>query len=154
MKDMNNENIICGLGISLLIILLIIPFVVLSTKTETLHYQRDIQIIVDVVKEVEKETEEEEVNNEIYCSCVKTAREEGVDIPYNTDAKDFVPNSIPEIGGLVLLKYGLSSHVAVIIDFIKEGIIIIEGNKIHCERTQRIIPYDYYAIKGFWKPNK
>lgn len=148
---MNNENIICGLGISLLIILLIIPFFVLSNKAAVFNYENIIPIVVDT--KIEKEIEEE-IGDEIYCSCIKTAREEGVDIPYNTNAEDFIPNSRPEIGGLILLKYGLISHVAVIIEFTKEGIIIIEGNKIHCEKTQRIIPYDYYAIRGFWKPDK
>jgi len=153
MKDTNSGNIIYGLGISILIVLLIIPFIVWSNKAEVLYYQQEIPKNNIIKQEPEKEPEIK-VGNKIYCSCIKTARAEGVDIPYNTNAEDFIANSVPQVGGLVLMEYGLISHVAVIVKFINEGIIIREGNKIHCEKTERLIPYSYYAIKGFWNPEK
>ncbi len=88
--------------------------------------------------------------NNTYCSCIKTARELGVDIPYSTNAEDLVPNSVPQIGCLVLMTYPKSSHVATILNFLNEGIQILEGNKTPCKESVRIIPYNYKYLKGFW----
>jgi len=153
MKDTNKEIIIYGLGISLLLIIIIFGLV-LCNKTASFSYKNVEPIIIDTKEELVEE--EIEIKNEDNpdCSCIKTARAEGVDIPYNTNAEDFIANSVPQIGGLVLMEYGLISHVAVIVRFINEGIIIREGNKEYCKKTERLIPYSYHAIKGFWNPEK
>lgn len=89
-------------------------------------------------------------DNSIYCSCIKTARNEGINIPYNTDAKDLQPNSSPFINSLVILKYDDIYHVAVIKDYTDKGFVISEGNKVKCEKGMRILKYNDMHIQGFW----
>lgn len=89
--------------------------------------------------------------NDIYCSCIKTARNEGINIPYNTDAKDLIPNTTPAIDKLVILQYNNVYHVAVIKEYSKNGFIILEGNKTHCVKDIRLLQYNDPHIKGFWK---
>lgn len=89
----------------------------------------------------------------IYCSCIKTARAEGTDIPYNTNAEDLQPNSVPVVGGLVLIKYPNIEHVARIIAFLENGLQVVEGLELptgECVRRIRTIPFDYPFIRGFW----
>lgn len=88
----------------------------------------------------------------IGCSCIKTARQQGVDIPIGTNAEDFEPNSKPEIGGLILLSYPKVDHVAVILSFEKEGFLVYEGNFKKCIQRERIIYYIDPFIRGFWTP--
>lgn len=149
MKDTNKWNTINGLDKISIVILILITIVICNIKSTTI-YVRDTTNDSPLVIKIE-EKEEESIEDSIFCSCIKTARLEGVDIPYNTNAEDFIPNSSPQIGGLVLMDYNGTSHIAVIKEFTEEGISIVEGNKIPCEKSQRVIPYNYYAIKGFWK---
>lgn len=86
----------------------------------------------------------------VYCSCIKTARLLGANIPMGTNASDLKPNSTPVVGGLVLLSYSKAHHVAYIAELQEKGVLIREGNYKRCEYTERLIPYDYKYITGFW----
>jgi len=86
----------------------------------------------------------------IFCSCIQTAGQEGVNIPIGTNAVDLEPNSRPEIGALILFDYGTTSHVAVIREFREEGFWVAEGNKTPCLRTERLIHFVDPFIVGFW----
>lgn len=86
----------------------------------------------------------------VECSCIRTARAEGVDIPYLTNAEDLNPNSPPVIGGLILLKYGDVYHVAKILEFTDVGFRVVEGNMTPCVKEKRIIYYIDPFIRGFW----
>lgn len=94
---------------------------------------------------------EEEI---VECSCIKTARNYGVDIPYGTNAEDFKPNSTPEINGLVLFKYSKSYHIAVIVEFVDGGMNVYEGNFNNplngCREGHRFISWEDPYIRGFW----
>jgi len=90
--------------------------------------------------------------NAIHCSCIKTARAEGVLIPYGTNAWDLAPNSdIPIVGGLVLMQYKVA-HVAVVVTVTELHITILEGNYTPCKRELRTLHRDHYAIRGYWTP--
>lgn len=90
------------------------------------------------------------VTNQIYCSCVKTARLLGAQLPYG-NASQLVPNTTPSVGGVVIMRYPNAYHVAYIKALRADGILIAEGNYKHCEYTERIIPYTYPYIVGFWR---
>jgi len=89
------------------------------------------------------------------CSCIQSARLFGVKIPPKTDADDLKPN-IPltslKKGDLILLRYGVVSHVAVFQEFTNDGYEVKEGNKEPCKITSRIIPFNDKNIIGFWAP--
>lgn len=147
MKVLNKESITNGLWISLTLMLILI--IILFLPVETISYQKIEEIVKDEKIEVEVNLKDKE---NIYCSCIETAREEGgVNIPYNTNAEDLIPNSIPRVGCLVLMKYPKESHVGTILD-LRNGIVFLEGNKISCEKDVRTIPYDYKYLTGFWCP--
>lgn len=101
---------------------------------------------------LEDKTEESESGGGVYCSCVKTARHLGADIPLGTDAEDLLPNTKPTTGTVMLLKYPLAYHVAVVKEITEDGYVIVEGNMVHCEFQERVVPLDYKAIRGFWEP--
>jgi len=109
-------------------------------------------VIEQVVEESIQEPIEsiQELPVSIYCSCVQTARSlTHMAVPHlNADA--IKPNSTPVIGGLVLLKYGEVSHVAVIKYFIGTGIYVYEGNKDKCQYSERFINLNDENIIGFW----
>ena len=86
------------------------------------------------------------------CSCIQTARALGVKIPPKHDAEDLMPNSPPIVGGLVLLKYGRSYHIAVIQELGEEKMKIREGNFLPCKIGYRSLSYGDKAIRGFWTP--
>jgi hypothetical protein len=90
------------------------------------------------------------VTNLEECSCIKTARALGVKVPFNTNAEDIKPVSIPQIGGLVLLRYDKKFHVAVLEGF-KGGFQVAEGGFIKgpCVVTRRIIDFNDSHIAGF-----
>lgn len=83
-----------------------------------------------------------------HCSCVVTARMEGLALPKG-DAKDLKPNSAPVVGGGVLLSYSTADHVAVIKEIHREGMWVVEGNFNKCKRTKRLVRWDDRHIKGF-----
>lgn len=83
-----------------------------------------------------------------YASCVVTARLLGLPLPKG-DAKDLDPNSVPTIGGGILLSYDKAEHVAVILAFLNDGFWIGEGNFGEPVYNERLIPYDDEAIRGF-----
>ncbi len=104
------------------------------------------------LKPLEKPKTDASEGTEIACSCIKTARQAGVDIPIGTNAGDLEPNSKPEIGALILLSYPTIDHVAKILGYKAEGFLSYEGNYDHCIQGTRIIAYNDPAIRGFWKP--
>lgn len=92
----------------------------------------------------------EDLHGDVECSCVRFARSQGAELPYGVDAKDLVPNSEPEVGGVIILQYK-ETHVAYIEEISEEGYHIREGNYRPCEITERVIPVDDHRIVGFWK---
>lgn len=103
--------------------------------------------IIDIAKDGD-----EELHGLTACSCIRTARAEGTQIPYGTDAKDLIPNSPPAINGLIIFQYGEISHVAKILSFTSTGFFVVEGNRNLCLREKRIVRYDDPFIIGFWSP--
>ena len=94
----------------------------------------------------------------IYCSCVKTVREEGIRIPYGTNVDDLQPNTTPHVGVLALFTFPATKeypegvpHVALVDDIGEKGFYIVQGNKTPCERTTEWLPWDYESLRGFWK---
>ena len=95
------------------------------------------------------------VPNSVLCSCVRTARWLGVDVPM-VDATYFqsFKHQTPARNGLVLLSYksGLD-HVAVIKDFQEDGLLVVEGNYKPCQMTTRLIKWSDPNLRGFWSPS-
>lgn len=102
-------------------------------------------------------TPKKKVVDPVACSCIRTAREAGLNIPL-VDAKDLKPNSIPSIGGGILLRYPdkknpkkFIDHVAYILELRPDGIWVYEGNFIACKKSYRLILYSDPYITGFIK---
>lgn len=87
--------------------------------------------------------------NEVYCSCVKTVRLYGAEIPLGTNAEDLIPNATPQAGGLALFQYTNTSHVAYVIVLQEEGFWVWEGNYRECEKTARFVEWDDPFLVGF-----
>lgn len=88
------------------------------------------------------------------CSCILYARALGVAIPNSTDAVDLKPNSVPVVGGLVLLTYSSGiSHVAVITALLEGGVMVTEANYRRCKEGQRLISWKDPNLRGFWVPS-
>jgi len=85
----------------------------------------------------------------IACSCVKTARSLGVDIPYNTNAEDIKEGANPVVGGLALFRYGSTSHIGVIEETQEKGFWMNEGNFYECEYSRRFILWNDPNLIGF-----
>lgn len=58
----------------------------------------------------------------------------------------------PEVGQFALFKYKALGHIAVVIEANAETFTIVEANYNNCKFSLRTLPYDYYALKGFYRP--
>ena len=128
---------------------LLLPIFILGSVLYNPQIIETAEIPPIVYKSPKKETKTEV---SIFCSCIETARAEGVDIPIGTNAGDLKPNSLPVIGALILLKYKNADHVAKILEFKAEGFLVVEGNFKPCQRGTRIVYYIDSFIRGFWIP--
>jgi len=85
----------------------------------------------------------------ILCSCIKFARTLVPQLPKG-DAKDLIPNSRPEIGGIVIFHYPDTAHIAVIQKFTNSGMIVAESNYHRCKKDTRYVDFTDPAIFGYW----
>src|SRR3990167_3421056 len=85
------------------------------------------------------------------CSCVKTARNLGANIPYGVDAGDLKANAHPGLGALALFRYSSGAHVAVITEIQEDGFFVKEGNFELCKLTCRFIQWNDLNLVGFWR---
>lgn len=86
----------------------------------------------------------------VSCSCVKTARLLGVKFPKIQTPADLVPNASPTVGGVVVLKYGSTWHMAKITKLNEGTMSVREGNFEPCAITSREISYNDSHIRGFY----
>ena len=84
------------------------------------------------------------------CSCIKTARSLGANIPYGTYAADLVPNTELKQGVVALFRYSGVSHAAMVTEVLADGFWIYEGNYQRCRFSERFIPLTDPALIGFW----
>ena len=85
----------------------------------------------------------------MYCSCVKTARFLGANIPIGNNAENISSNSYPITGGLVLFSYPKIKHIALITKLEEVGFWIVEGNFKPCQKTKRFIYWNDTFLAGF-----
>ncbi len=119
------------------------PYIAPSSTIDILPLSTTTQAIIEpVIVDKEQETA---------CSCILSARKHGLRIPYPSDAKDLIPNSSPNIDSGILFYFPKTDthHVAVIKKFLREGFWVIEGNKIPCQITERLVSYTDKFIIGF-----
>ncbi len=94
-------------------------------------------------------TTEKKTDTTTYCSCVVYARSLIHGLPRG-NASDFKPNGQPQVNGLVLLNYDGIAHVAVILSFTKNGVLVSEGNYHRCKKDTREIDLSDTHIIGFY----
>lgn len=131
---------------------------VFSVESETpynLAFISELPILSEPTEEIPILSELSETDN-IYCSCVQTAKSLNDKIPL-IDAKDFVPNITKKevrVGDFILENFNGVAHVALIGDIQKSGYIIGgEGNYRECEYSEgRVVPYDSKNVRGFFRP--
>jgi len=113
--------------------------------------QYDSPVVINVpLKPVQGPQQEVKEEYNVLCECVATARiYSKFELP-RQHAYQFKPNSVPTVGGLVLMRYGDLSHVAVIMAIMPGGIYVREGNYKKCEYSERFIQWDDSRIIGFW----
>ncbi len=83
------------------------------------------------------------------CSCIKTARHYGADIPLNTNAEDLYPNTTPHEGAVALFRYGPTAHAGTMEAPQQEGFWMNEGNLERCRKTRRFIKWTDSRLIGF-----
>ena len=92
-------------------------------------------------------------NPQLYkCSCVEGLRYFGVDLPPRPfDAKNFIGNAMPSVGGVVIFYYASNNtwHVALIVELHADYMLVREWNFEPCVETWRRVAYDDKAIYGF-----
>lgn len=91
--------------------------------------------------------------DDTFCSCIKTARYLGVPIPLGTNAEDLQPNGTPNVGDLLLFKYKVLYHIAVVVERNdkEEYYLVKEGNYEKCQMTTRKVLFSDPAIRGGWR---
>lgn len=93
----------------------------------------------------------EDLHGDIGCSCVRTARSLGINIPYGMDAVDLKPNTDkPEVGIGVLIKTE-NGHIAKITKIEEDKLWVIEGGYSDCEIVERFYSFDDPRIIGYYK---
>ena len=109
--------------------------------------------VEEIPIEDEEPPERDEIQPEksIYDSCITTARALGLDIPPVGYAKNIIPNTNrSEVGNGVLFYAPPYGHVAVILEVLEDGKVLIgEGNWEAGKYTERVISLDSPKIKGF-----
>jgi len=85
------------------------------------------------------------------CSCVQQLKAMGIKVPKGWNADDFIPNTIPSKGVVIILKYKTLYHVALITDISDKGFHIRESNYQPCKTGSRVIPFNSPEIVGFWR---
>jgi len=90
----------------------------------------------------------------IACSCIKTARHFGADIPARIDAFDLKSNSRPRIGVLALFRFpsGLY-HVGLVREIQEGGFLVVQGNKEPCKITEELVRWGDRNLVGFHSPD-
>lgn len=88
--------------------------------------------------------------DEYDCSCISYMRSLGHDFPKVPDPSYLEPNSLPAIGGIILLDFN-QPHIAEIMDFRKEVLFYKERILEDGECITRVnwIRYDNPAVRGF-----
>lgn len=88
---------------------------------------------IDEVKDSSIEKEDDIGHN-----CVSYIKSLGINVPLG-DAKDQIPNSLPRVGGVVIMMYGDIGHLAYIKKIDKDGLHISESNFHRGLITERVI---------------
>lgn len=114
----------------------------------TVHAQYDAP--VSIVAAPEASTTKaipKEIPDAIACNCVSYLHTLIVDLPLQ---KDIIPNGPPSVGGVVVLNYHGTPHLAYITGFTADGVEVKEANYHHCEYDTRVIKWNDEALVGFW----
>lgn len=93
----------------------------------------------------------EDLHGAIECSCIRSVRSFGFDLPYGTDAENLKPNAQISIGVLALFQFSNSSHVAYVTRIEEKGFWVKEGNyPIACEFSERFVDFGDWSLAGFY----
>ena len=63
------------------------------------------------------------------------------------------PNSTPLVGNVAIFYYKSVKHIALITRIQDDGFFITESNYKAGVIGERFIPWNYYALHGFYNPN-
>lgn len=81
--------------------------------------------------------------------CVEYVRSKIPSFPRG-DADTQVPNSTPQVGGVVIFQYRTVGHVAIITKLETDGFWVDEFNYEPGKQTSRFVSWSDKNIKGFW----
>lgn len=62
------------------------------------------------------------------------------------------PNSVPRVGGAVVMEYGDLPHVAYIEAIETDGVLVSESNYVHCQYDNRLISWQDVHLRGYYYP--
>lgn len=86
-------------------------------------------------------------------SCVGYVRSKIPSFPFG-DADTQIPNSTPQIGGVVIFQYKTLGHVAIITKLETDGFWVDEFNYEPGRQTSRFVSWNDGRIRGFWSAKK
>lgn len=89
----------------------------------------------------------------IACFCVTYVRQFVPDLP-RQDAKDFVPNTVPQVGAVALYKYGSTYHIGYMAYILNGGWIEYGTNLSTCTPYVRFVRNDPHLIGFYLNPSR
>lgn len=131
-----------------------------ETKIVEIEVEKNCEIVVRPVEKIYMhkygnvgDPYREDLHGDIRCSCIRSARSFGADIPSETDAINLEPNTGISLGVVVIFLTDDKEvrHVAVVTNIEEEGFWVKEGNYVKCEITERYISFDDHRIIGFYE---
>lgn len=98
-----------------------------------------------------KDPYREDLHGVVECSCIRTIRSLGIELPFDTDAKDLQPNTDLAVDVIAIFRTKDYSHVGLVTEIKEDGFLIKEGNYVECRITERFIKFGDYRLIGFYK---
>lgn len=81
------------------------------------------------------------------CNCYRYVRNRIDSLP---PMAAVIPNTTAATGTVAIEWFGGVKHVSIVTAVDAEGVWVTESNYNHCKIGTRYIPFDHYALTGFW----
>ena len=87
----------------------------------------------------------------VVCNCFSFVKTKIRNIPQMDDIK---PNSVPTVGGIVIMNYRGVKHIAYIEKILENGVLVFESNYRPCSLGKRVIEWTDPSLIGYWTSNQ
>ena len=81
------------------------------------------------------------------CNCYRYVKKRIAELP---SMAAVIPNTTAATGTIAIEWFGAVKHISIVTAVDAEGVWVTESNYNHCKIGTRYIPFDHYALTGFW----